>query len=262
MYRSLTADAFRQAAGLPEGYHVDGLLATGVWDLFADKQISLVESALTSLGQEVELTRLPGSSLGHGYEFRVAGKVFWWVPVMGTAVMSQYVHCATLLGSQKNLLFGTVGGLRHGMRAGDLVVPSASVGNDNALMYQRDVVNKLFTPDENLRLSLLSRIRDLELPESVQLWQGVTNTCEVMFAESSDDVAQWSEEGFLGVEMEAAMMFALSASFNVPSAAVLSVADNLIEEESFFSENYEDNRKLRMIVKQLQYDVLLAELVD
>jgi purine-nucleoside phosphorylase len=261
MYRSLTADAFRQVAGLPAGYHVDGLLATGVWDLFADKQINLVESALTSLGHGVELTRLPGSSLGHGYEFRVAEKVFWWVPVMGTAVMSQYVHCATLLGSQKNLLFGTVGGLRHGMRAGDLIVPSTSVGNDNALMYQRDAVDKLFAPDENLRLSLLSRIRDLELPESVQLWQGVTNTCEVMFAESSDDVSQWSEEGFLGVEMEAAMMFALSASFNVPAAAVLSVADNLIEDESFFSESYEDSRKLRMIVKQLQYDVLLAELL-
>jgi len=261
MYRSLTADSFRQATGLPESYYVDGLLATGVWDLFADKQIDLVESALTSLGHEIELTRLSGPSLGHGYEFQAAGKRFWWVPVMGTAMMSQYVHCATLLGSQKNLLFGTVGGLRNGMRAGDLVIPSASVGNDNALMYQRNAVDKLFSPDEKLRLSLLSRIRNLELPESVQLWQGITNTCEVMFAETSDDVTQWSAEGFLGVEMEAAMMFALSASFNIPAAAVLSVADNLIEDESFFSENYEDSRKLRMMVKQLQYDVLLAELL-
>jgi uridine phosphorylase len=81
-----------------------------------------------------------------------------------------------------------------------------------------------------------------------------------MLAETAEDIAAWSGQGFLGVEMEASTVFAVSNHFGVPSAAVLSIADNLIEEQTVLHENYEDTRAEREAVRDLQFRAALHQL--
>jgi len=256
MYTSINVDAFKQRLQLPADYKIDGLLASGTWDLYAkNRHVPHLESAFKSLGIDSELIKIETEELGHAYEFTVEGKRYWFVPVMGTAVMSQYAHLASLLGSKKNILVGMVGGLKNGIKPGDFIIPSASKGNENALMYDRTKADLLFYPDQVLTDSLKHRM------SHKTIYEGITNTCEVMFAETAEDVKSWSELGYLGVEMEAAMMFALSSYFNVPSTALLYVADNLVEEVTMFDEGYGDSKVIREDARKLQYEVALAELL-
>jgi purine-nucleoside phosphorylase len=257
LYSSLSIEAFRKAAGLPEDYTVDGLLISGTWDLYADtKHTPLVKEALQRIDPNYSIVKLEPLPLGHGYEIKSSGKTYWYVPVMGAAVTSQYAHLASLLGSKKNLLIGTVGGLKRGIQPGDFIIPTYSKGNENALMYERERTDLFFPSHEDLSESLNTRL------EGKAVYRGITNTCEVMFAETMEDVEEWSYEGYLGVEMEAALMFALSNSFGIPSAALLYVADNLVEEIAMHTDEYESSRNIRDNARKVQYEQALRELLE
>jgi uridine phosphorylase len=82
-----------------------------------------------------------------------------------------------------------------------------------------------------------------------------------MMAETLEDVENWSKEGFLGVEMEAATIFAVSKHFNVPAAALLVVGDNLIKGETVASESYKNNKEAKEEIRTEQYKVALSELL-
>jgi hypothetical protein len=53
---------------------------------------------------------------------------------------------------------------------------------------------------------------------------------------------------------------AVSNYFNVPSASVLYISDNLITEETVLSESYEAQSKKRAEVKQILYSAILEML--
>lgn len=87
-------------------------------------------------------------------------------------------------------------------------------------------------------------------------------TCEAMLAESEKDVKTWSKEGYLGVEMEASTVFAVSNHFKAPSAAVLLVGENLIKEESVLQENYLKMANKRREIRQDFLKAAIKEILD
>ncbi len=256
MYKTLGIDIFRKKYGLADDYKVDGLLVSGVWDLLAERNhLPYLIKTLKKMGVTSPVKRLEGEQLGHAFAFDVHDKHYWFVPVMGSAYMSKYAHIACLLGSKKNILIGVVGGLKKGSKPGDLILPTYSTGNQNAFMYDREAEDLRFYPDKELSQKLKGKLT------SVTVLEGPTVTCEVMLAETSEDVQQWSEHGYLGVEMEAATMFALSKHFKVPAAALLAVADNLIEDTTFFHNAYDETKLIRENARLLRYEAALTELL-
>ena len=257
MYKALNVDIFRKNLGLPADYTLDGLLVTGVFDLWGEElHLPHVVNYLNDNGYKYEISKFIQKDIGHAHELKLDNKVIWFVPVMGTAIMSLYAHVASLLGSRKNILIGTVGGLCSDVNPGDLIFPTKVIGNDSALMYQPEKTDKIFFPDNALTERLVAKV-----PKTSKVFKGTTITCETLLAETWDDVLNWSKQGFLGVEMEAAMIFALSAFFKVPSAAILTVGDNLIREETMFHENHEKQKEVRLAARKLQYQLALAELL-
>jgi hypothetical protein len=257
MYKTLNIDSYRKKYRLSDDYKVDGLLACGVWDLLAEREhLPYLIKTLEKMGITSPVKRLEGEQLGHAYAFDAHGKHYWFVPVMGAAYMSKYAHLACLLGSKKNILIGVVGGLKKGAQPGNFVIPTYSTGNQNAFMYDREVENLKFYPDKELS----QKLKDKLTGETVL--EGPTVTCEVMLAETAEDVQQWSKEGYLGVEMEAATLFALSKHFKVPSAALLTVSDNLIEETTFFHNAYDDTKVVREDARRIRYEAAISELLE
>lgn len=269
VYQRTTAAQLRTAFDLPPAYRVDTVLASGAWDLVSESQHlpHLVRAmtdvglgALTSGEAPGSLRRLTQPQFGHASAFTQDGRRTWFVPVMGTAVMSQYLHSACLLGARRIVLVGTVGGLSPTLRPADLIVPTRSHGTHSAWMYSRDEALELF-PDTVLAASLAGRLR-AALPPGAGVAEGPTTTCETILAETADDVREWSAAGYLGVEMEAALTFAVGRHFGVPAAAVLYVADNLVADVGFLDPAYQDSAAVRAGARQVQYDVALAELLD
>lgn len=136
MYKTLSADIFRKNLELAPDYKVDGLLVAGVFDLWGEEvHLPHIVSYCNDRGVDYEINRFKQKEIGHAHEIKLNNKTIWFVPVMGTAVMSLYAHVASLLGSRKNILIGTVGGLSPIVEPGDLIFPTRVLGNENALRY-------------------------------------------------------------------------------------------------------------------------------
>jgi purine-nucleoside phosphorylase len=258
MYTKLTDNDFRRKLKLPENYNVADLLAYGIWDLYAEERhLPHLKKAFLDLNLTCDIKRFDNADIGHAYEFTIGDKNYWFVPVMGTAMMACYAHFANILGSKKNIIIGTVGGLAPNMKTSDFIIPTQILGNDNALKYQPDAIDKIFYPDRITTQRLKNR-----MPNDLKVWEGKTLTCESILAETEQDVSQWSKEGYLGVEMEGGLMFALSNYFKIPSAALFFVSDNLIEGETLLHESHNLSKERREKAREIQYRVAMEELIS
>jgi purine-nucleoside phosphorylase len=238
MYRSFTAEQYRKHLQLSDSYKVDGVLCYGT--LYEERTISVLETCLAEMGVKPEIKSLSHPFLRFARELQINDKKFWFMIGYGGAWLSEYLHWACLFGSKKNILVGSCGGLKTGMKPGDFIIPSSSYGQESsARMYNRD--DPVQYADKDLSAALEAKIKD----EHTKTWRGPTITCQAMIGETLEDVQKWSREGYYGVEMEASTVIAVSNHFGVPSAVSLYVGDNLIEQHSNMSEEYTNEADLR-----------------
>lgn len=247
MYRSITAEQYREHLGFPANYTVDAMLCYGT--LYEQRVLSQLQESIIELGLEAEINEMPHEFLRFAKEIRIGNKNIWFAIGYGGAWLSEYLHWACLFGSKKNILLGSCGGLKPGMKQGDFIVPRSSFSEESsARIYNRDT--SVHASDNQLSERILNHLQE----DGTKVWRGPMVTCQAMIGETLEDVKKWSAEGYFGVEMEASTVFAVSKHFNVPSAASLYVGDNLIEEHNNMSEEYAaeaDTRKQNQI-KQMK----------
>lgn len=255
MYKSFTAEEYRKLLGLQKDYHVDGMLCYGTWD--KEKHVQFFKNIILKSGRGFAYGELP-NFLQKILEFSIDGRRYWFDVSYGGALLSEYLHLACLFGSRKNILLGSCGGLHPEISSLDVIIPTYSYGDESATrMYNPGADGNKHYADEGLSRSLKNRISS-----QYKIWEGGTTTCQAMMAETLEDVQNWSQQGFFGVEMEAATVFAVSKHFNVPASAVLVVGDNLIQGETVGSESYLLNKENKEKIKEEQYRVALEELLS
>jgi hypothetical protein len=236
MYKSLTANDYREYFGLHADYEIDGMLIYGTYN--RPRQVSFLEEAMK--GIRVELNSLP-DFLGRMTEFVVDGKRYWFDVSYGGAQLSEYLHLACLFGSRANLLLGSCGGLDPRVDSCDLIVPTSSYGNESTTRtYSPQAIDHKHLPNDALSERIATAIGP-----TFKVWRGPTVTNQAMMGETLEDVQAWSNNGYLGVEMEAATVFAVSNHFAVPAAALLFVGDNLIRGETVMAQSFKDGRTRR-----------------
>lgn len=156
-----------------------------------------------------------------------------------------------------NVLLGSCGGLKKGANTLEIIIPTWSYAEESsAKAYQLDTHNK-YHPDEALSKRLTEKIS-----ENYIVHRGPTVTYQAMMGETLEDVERWAKQGYAGVEMEAATIFATSNYFKVPSAAILRIGDNLIEEETVLDINYDMARDMRRQVSEDIFDIALSEVLN
>lgn len=254
MYKSFTAEQYKKHLGFPEDYRVDGVLCYGT--LYENKVHSALKICLTEMNVVAKLISLPHPFLRFAKELNIDGKRIWFVIGYGGAWLSEYLSWASMFGSKKNLLVGSCGGLKRGMKQSDFIIPISSYGQESSVrIYNRESPTQY--ADKKLSESLASRLND----EQTKIWRGPTVTCQAMIGETQEDVQKWSQEGYYGVEMEASTVFAVSNHFGVPSAASMYVGDNLIEEHTVISEEYAGEADIREQNQKKQIRAALEELL-
>lgn len=82
-----------------------------------------------------------------------------------------------------------------------------------------------------------------------------------MLGESWEDVESWSQQGYGAVEMEASTLFAVSSYFNVPSAALLYVGDNLIQKQTNLSPGFASQAEVRAKRQKMLFSTAISALV-
>lgn len=251
MYKHRGKAEYQKVLNVPEDYVVDGFIAIGTHP--KDKEYPHLYEALEKLGLQYTEEKIEQRFFGDIKSFKIGHKRIWFDVVYGAAYLSEIAHLACLLGSKANILLGTCGALREDLNSGDTILPSASYGNESATrMYQRENSTYIYESDPILREKLRGHFSNRTVVD-----EGKLVTVQAMLGETKEDVDQWAKEGYSGVDMESATFFAVSKHFNVPSAALLLIADNLIKNELVNDAGCEALRTQRMRIRKENYEIAL-----
>jgi len=184
------------------------------------------------------------------------GATLWYAPVIGGPMAAFVLHCAGVLGVEGIVQIGSFGGTRKGLSVGDLLlVTEAGRGDGVSDWYLPKGVPA--RSDEGLtdwfRAALAGR--------GLTWHEGPVFTTPAFMAEKWEDILRWESEGYVGVEMEAAATFAVAQHFRVPSACLIYLLDNLIEERHLLDNTEEDQNRIhtsRALVEELALEAILS----
>ena len=256
MYKELTKKDWNKLLKFPEDKKVDAIIVSGVALANRDREIGFLEQALSNYKDVKKVEYIQDNFFSSIYEFEIGDKLIWFDVVYGGAYLSELLHVGCIFGSKKNFLVGTCGGLQKNLETGDLVIPTYTYGNESTTrIYQPDIKDHKHYADKELRKEFVKSISDYKIHS------GPIITCQGMLGETPEDIKKWSEEGYLGVEMESSTFFAVSNSFNVPSVAVMHISDNLVKNILYGDEEMEKNREFRNKIRVYKYEKIMDNIL-
>ena len=145
----------------------------------------------------------------------------------GAPRTNEIIHLFAILGVKLAVQIGTCGGLSPGLLPGDIILPETAASREGVahLYGAKDVAfgNKRWLQSAQNELNHRGR-RSIIGPHL---------TWASLFAQRGQDIQQWHEEGFLGVDMETATTYAVSNHFKIPAISLLVVWDLLLNNRSF-----------------------------
>lgn len=240
MYKHLTLSQLKKILMVPSNYKVDACIVYGTYEdkKYKRKFLSLIKN------KKYIKERLKHGFIEKILSVKIGQKRIWFIPEYGGARLSEFIHFGSMLGSKVNILIGSCGTLKKGLNEFAVIVPTFSYSTESSChLYLRKKKDNRFYPDNKLSNEIINKLKD-----DFYVVSGPMMTCQAMMGETWGDILRWSKQGFYGVEMEASTIFSVSKHFKVPAAAMLGVADNLIEKEIVDSSSYENKRnKLRKI---------------
>lgn len=254
MYKQFTKDEYKKRFGFPLEYEVEGVLVYGT---FKKRYYDVLKDAVSNLNLDVQYRFIEHDFLSPILEIKVGDKNYWFMISYGGAMLSEHLHIASVFGSKKNILLGSCGGLTKEANASDIIFPVEVFSEESSAKMYSESKSNLHYPDLNLVKKLQSGFEN-----KFKYFEGKTVTCQAMLGESWEDVLNWSNDGCIGVEMEAGTVFSVSKHFNIPSAAILVIADNLIKEETIWDEEHKDRESLRRQVQKAMFEVGVKELLN
>ncbi|MDD3475134.1 MAG: hypothetical protein PHP08_04565, partial [Candidatus Dojkabacteria bacterium] len=235
MYKHLTKEDWINNLRLPNEYKVDALIVNGTGK--PEDAENIFKDVIRKNKHISNITNLQHSFFKKVIEFKLENKTVWFCTTYGGAFLSELTHIACILGSEKNFFVGSCGALQDNLETGDIIIPTYSYGDESSTrMYQKSNDNRHYSNEK-----LNKEIENL-IDKKYKINIGSLVTCQAMLAETEEDIANWKEDGYLGVEMESSTFFAVSNHFNVPSTAIIHISDNLVKNELVGSEKYEEKR--------------------
>ncbi len=93
MYKSFTADEYRNHFNFPVDYKIEAFISYGSWN--SKEGFTNLSEVLKDLKVESESKNLEGF-LSNILEIKIDNKLYWFVVVYGGAILSEYLHLACL----------------------------------------------------------------------------------------------------------------------------------------------------------------------
>lgn len=127
------------------------------------------------------------------------------------------------LGVRRLVRVGTCGGLGEGMQMGDTVIALSATADDTTPL--RYVKMPSYAPTATFTLAETAARLSREQASRVHVGPCVTSG--VFYDPDTTAFLNWRRTGHIGVEMEAAMMYAVAAVHGIEALAMMAVSDML-----------------------------------
>ncbi len=156
-----------------------------------------------------------------------AGRRLIYACPYGAPRTAEIVQVATLVGARLAIQMGSCGVIGAGVRPGDVVVPTAALGLDGTTaLYSTDARVASSGEWSDRAAALLER-------HGVTAHQGPSVTWPTLFNQPVDLLRRWSDEGYLGVDMETAATLAVARTFGAAGVSMLVAWDEVLSERTF-----------------------------
>lgn len=175
---------------------------------------------------------------------------------MGIPSIGIYSHELYNFHGVENIIrIGSIGGLKDGIKLGDLVIAQAASTNSNYYaQYKLTGYNYAATADFNILNSLYRNANNF-IQDNSRIYVGNILSSDTFYTADSPN---WNKLGILGIEMESAALFAEAAIANKRAGSICTVSDLIFDKKKQMTAEERQNN-LDLMIKTALNTVLDIE---
>lgn len=171
---------------------------------------------------------------------------------IGTPSFSIVMEELIMIGAKRFIRTGTCGGVRRGLKTGDVVVATAAVPADGSTRTY--LHGDPFAPAADFELT--RALVDNARARGIEPNPGVVQSVDVFYNTDPDYASKMRSRGVIAVEMEASALFYLTMremgrGNDVRSACILTVSDTLVVEDEAVGADYMPLDSLEAATKRM-----------
>ncbi|MFD2630165.1 nucleoside phosphorylase [Oceanobacillus kapialis] len=156
--------------------------------------------------------------------------------VFGGPQAAILAHRFAILGTETMIQTGYFGGLSKQASYGDIFIATGA--------YMEDGVSRWYLPEQNMVYADQELVKEAIAYCEKKGYSYVTGniySTSAMLTETTEMIKNWSNQGFIGVDMETATTFAIAEKYNRRAVGLLNLSDHLIQGDTFYQrpEEYE-----------------------
>ena len=155
------------------------------------------------------------------------------------------------LGVKQFILIGMAGGLQPELKMGSLVISTSAIRGEGVSQHYLPVDTSVDASNE-----LSHGLSDILTKHNQTHTSGLTWTTDAPFRELRKIVLEHQRAGVLAVDMEAAALFSVARSLNLPAMAAFSTADRLADGHWRMSDDLRPTQKGLTILFDAAYEYL------
>ncbi|MDO8536762.1 MAG: hypothetical protein Q7R94_00760, partial [bacterium] len=127
------------------------------------------------------------------------------------------------LGARLVILIGHFGGLKDGLKVGQVFVPSAAYRSDGASYHLLGKKNRIVYPDKEAEAWLKDYLERKKIPYTT----GTVKTVSTMVGQTKALIKEWKRGGFVGVDLESGVVFSASKKLGFRALSILHHSDHV-----------------------------------
>jgi len=160
-----------------------------------------------------------------------------YASVYGDSMASEITHVFGVLGTNLVIQTGCCGALAQEILPGDIVCGTTAHSGEGAVQYYTPQKREIqATPD-------LVEIIKNDWVSPFNLHKGRIWTTSALLAEGKEEIRNWSDYGYIAVDMESASTFAVAEYFGMKRLSILFVFDNLLQGEQILQTDVEKQER-------------------
>lgn len=222
MYRELSGKKWREWWSVKPKDRPDVLILWGIFKSIAEEGFwSVPDFLLYQFKPHLKNIRrlaLPHTFLGERNGLKIAV-----THAYGGAFSLDQTIQHVKLGAKLVVLIGHFGGLKDGLKVGQIFIPSAAYRSDGASFHLLGREDRFVYPDEEAESWLKNHLKQRKIPYVT----GVVKTVSTMVGQTADMVGEWKRGGFVGVDLESGVVFSAAKKLGFRALAIMHHSDHV-----------------------------------
>jgi uridine phosphorylase len=204
--------------------------------IFLSKWPWTYKNGIQEVRKYIDSPRSASKNLNNFYVGRVGKKKVGFSFVYGGTIAIDMLWPLASMGAKYIYNIGYAGSLQKDIGIGSVLVPSESEKFEGLSHHFERSVGKA---DKGLLKKALSSLEEM----SIKCRSGKSISIDFFFGETNDRVERWNKDGFLGIDLETASIYAAARKLNMKAVSLLTVSDNLVKKELLGSKKSIDGRR-------------------